>query len=65
MEIKNPLKTPVEQPPAVSTKRKTLAFVATTIVTVGLGIVTQKLIDQVSNRVQTAIVPETKTPEAE
>jgi hypothetical protein len=54
-------KTTVEQTPAVSTRRKTTAFITTTVVAVALGVVAQKLIDQVTNRVQTAIVPETKT----
>lgn len=51
--------TQTEQTPAVSTRRKTTAFITTTVVAVALGVVAQKLIDQVTNRVQTAIVPET------
>lgn len=58
---KTETETPVVSTPAVSTKRKTAAFIATAVVATALGLGSQYLIDKVTDRVRTTIVPETKT----
>jgi hypothetical protein len=55
-----PAETPEESAPAVSKKRQVVATVASTSVTVALGLAATALIENLASRVRKSIAPESE-----
>ncbi|HEY2455578.1 MAG TPA: hypothetical protein VGI71_23785 [Scandinavium sp.] len=60
-----PQQTEQDETAAVSTKRQVTAVVATTAVTVALGLAANVLISKIAGRVHDAIIPEDKNDSEE